>query len=272
MIGVFDSGIGGLTVARRLMEVLPGYQIVYFGDTARVPYGGKSAETVTRYALQDARFLLREGARLIVVACNTASAVALDALREQLDVPVVGVIEPAVRAAVKASASGRIGVIGTRGTVASGIYERMVTAMRTDAVVVAEPAPLLVHLVEEDWLDRPETPAIVRAYLAPLLERRVDTIILACTHYPILRDMIARLVGEAVTLIDPAQETAAEVKSLIAADQALRESLQRSAEHLFFGLAEHLFFVSDLTPHFVAVSERFLGRSITGHLRKIDLA
>lgn len=264
MIGVFDSGIGGLTVVRRLFEVLPDYRLVYFGDTARVPYGGKSAETVTRYALQDARFLLREGARLIVVACNTASAVALDALREQLEVPVIGVIEPAVRAAVKASVSGRIGVIGTRGTVASGIYERMVTAMRADAVVVAEPAPLLVHLVEEGWLDQPETPSITRSYLAPLLERRVDTIILACTHYPILRDMIARLVGEAVTLIDPAQETAAEVKSLIAADQALRQSLQRSSDHIFY--------VSDLTPHFAEVSARFLGCSITGHLRKIDLA
>ncbi len=264
MIGVFDSGIGGLTVARRLFEVLPEYRLIYFGDTARVPYGGKSAKTVPRYALEDARFLLREGAKLIVVACNTASAVALDALREGLEAPVVGVIEPAVRAAVKVSASGRIGVIGTRATIASGIYERMVTALRPDAVVTAEPAPLLVPLVEEGWLDQPETPSITRAYLTPLLQRRVDTIILACTHYPILRDMIARIAGADIALVDPAQETAAEVQALVADDAALRESLERSSDHLFY--------VSDLTPHFAEVSARFLGHSIAGRLRKIDLA
>jgi glutamate racemase len=264
MIGVFDSGIGGLTVVRRLFEVLPDYRVTYFGDTARLPYGGKSAETVTRYALEDARFLLREGARLIVVACNSASAVALDALREQLEVPVLGVIDPAVRAAVAATRSGRIGVIGTRATVGSGIYERLVTQLRHDAVVIAEPAPLLVHLVEEGWLDQPETPSIIRTYLAPLLERRVDTIILACTHYPILHDMIARMVGKDITLVDPALETAADVQALLARDEALRASLERSANHLFY--------VSDLTPHFAEVSARFLGCSITGHLRKIDLA
>jgi len=263
MIGVFDSGIGGLTVVRRLLELLPDYRIVYFGDTARVPYGGKSPETVTRYAFEDADFLLGRGAKLIVVACNTASAIALDALRARLSVPVIGVIEPAVQAAVRASASGRIGVIGTRATIASGIYERMVTALRPDAFVVAEPAPLLVPLVEEDWLDQPETPSIIRAYLAPLLQRRVDTIILACTHYPVLRDMVARLVGEGVTLVDPARETAQQTHARVVKDQALRESLDRSQDHLFF--------VSDITPHFAAVSERFLARSIEGHLRKVDL-
>lgn len=263
MIGIFDSGIGGLTVARRIFEVLPEYRMVYFGDTARVPYGGKSAETVTRYALEDADFLLAQGAKLIVVACNTASAVALGALRQRLEVPVIGVIEPAVRAAAAASASGRIGVIGTRATIGSAVYERVVTEMRPDALVVAEPAPLLVHLVEEDWLDRPETASITRTYLEPLLARRVDTIILACTHYPVMRDLIAGVAGEGITLIDPAQETAAETKALIARDQDLRESLERSHRHLFF--------VSDLTPHFIAVSERFLGRSIEGHIRKIDL-
>lgn len=263
MIGVFDSGIGGLTVVRRLFEILPEYRVVYFGDTARVPYGGKSAETVTRYAFEDADFLLDRGAKLIVVACNTASAVALEALRRRLQVPVVGVIEPAVRAAAAASRNGRIGVIGTRATIASGIYERVVAEHRPDAVVIAEPAPLLVPLVEEDWLDQPETPSIIRTYLAPLLERRADTIILACTHYPVLRDMIARLVGGGVTLVDPAQETAAETHALIAGDRALRESLERSQDHLFF--------VSDITPHFAAVSARFLGHSIEGHLHKVDL-
>jgi glutamate racemase len=263
VIGVFDSGIGGLTVARRLFEVLPEYRVIYFGDTARVPYGGKSAETVTRYALEDARFLLREGAKLVVVACNTASAVALDALREEMRAPVVGVIEPAVRAAVAVTQSGRIGVIGTRATIASGIYERMVTSLRSDAVVIAEPAPLLVPLVEEGWLDQPETPSITRTYLAPLLERRVDTIILACTHYPILRDMIARIAGAGIALVDPAQETAAVVQALVSGDAALRASLERSSDHLFY--------VSDLTPHFAEVSARFLGHSIAGRLRKVVL-
>jgi len=263
VIGVFDSGLGGLTVVRRLFEVLPDYRVVYFGDTARVPYGGKSAETVTRYAYEDADFLVRQGAQLIVVACNTASAVALDALRERLEAPVIGVIEPAVRAAVAATQNGRIGVIGTRATIASGIYERMVGEMRPDARVIAEPAPLLVPLVEEDWLEHPETPSITRTYLAPLLERRVDTIILACTHYPILRDMIARLVGKDISLIDPAQETAAETHALIVRDQALRESLERSSDHRFY--------VSDITPQFAPVSERFLARSIEGKLQKVDL-
>jgi len=263
MIGVFDSGIGGLTVVRRLLEVLPEYRVTYFGDTARVPYGNKSVETVTRYAFEDSEFLLRQGAKLIVVACNTASAVALDALRERLQVPVIGVIEPAVRAAVAASASGRIGVIGTRATIASGIYERTIAAMRPEATVVAEPAPLLVPLVEEGWLDQPETPAILRAYLAPLLARRVDTIILGCTHYPVLRDTIARLVGDEVALVDSAQETAVETRALIMRDQSLRESLERSPDHLFF--------VSDITPHFAEVAERFLARRIEGRLRKITL-
>lgn len=263
MIGVFDSGIGGLTVVRRIFEALPEYRVVYFGDTARVPYGGKSAETVTRYALEDADFLLRQGAQLIVAACNTASALALDTLRARLKVPVVGVIEPAVRAAAAASQNGRIGVIGTRATIGSAIYERMMGDLRPDAFVIAEPAPLLVPLVEEGWLEQPETASITRAYLEPLLVRRVDTIILACTHYPLLRDLIARLAGENVTLIDPAQETAAEVAALLERDEALRQSLERSQNHLFF--------VSDMTPHFTEIGERFLGRSIEGRLRKVDL-
>jgi glutamate racemase len=181
-----------------------------------------------------------------------------------LPVPVIGVIEPAVQAAVAASENGRIGVIGTRATIASGIYERMVTALRPDAFVIAEPAPLLVPLVEEDWLDQPETPSIIRTYLAPLLERRVDTIILACTHYPVLRDMIARLAGEGVTLIDPALETAEQSHAQVVQDQALRESLERSPDHLFY--------VSDITPHFAAVSERFLARRIEGRLRQVRLS
>ena len=262
MIGVFDSGIGGLTVERRIFQLLPDHRVAYFGDTARLPYGTKSAETVTAYALQDAQFLLDRGARLIVVACNSASAVALPALAARIEVPILGVIEPAVQAAARVSRRGKIGVIGTRATVSSGIYERLMAEVRPDAHVRAHPAPLLVSLVEEDWIAQPETAAIVRRYLDPLREEGVDTLILACTHYPLLAEVIAQAAGPEVTLVDPSIETVSALKALVDADPALAASLERGDGGEFY--------VSDITPHFRQMSCRFLGRDV-GELRRVSV-
>jgi glutamate racemase len=262
VIGVFDSGIGGLTVVRRIFELLPDRRVVYFGDTARLPYGTKSPETVTAYAIQDAQFLLERGARLIVVACNSASAVALDALAARFDVPILGVIEPAVEAAARVSKAGEIGVIGTRATVTSGIYQRLMARLRPEAHVRAHATPLLVSLVEEDWMAQPETASIVRRYLEPLCGDGIDTLILACTHYPLLAGVIAAAAGPAVTLVDPSLETVLALKALLDRDPALAASLERGGGGQFY--------VSDITPHFRTISSQFLGRDV-GELRKVSL-
>ncbi len=248
-IGIFDSGVGGLTVQSAIMDALPGLDTVYLGDTARVPYGTKSAETVTQYSLRNARFLMRQEIELLVVACNTASAVALPALRRELDVPVLGVVEPGARAAARASRSGRIGIIGTQGTVASGAYQAAIAAARSGASVVAVPCPLLVPLAEEGWTDPDDEVVrlVVHRYLAPLGEAGVDTLVLGCTHYPLLEAAIAReLPG--VVLVDSAEAIAAEV----------RERMQPPTGHS----AAHRFFVTDASQKFLAVASRFLGRPV----------
>ena len=186
MIGVFDSGIGGLTVVRSLMEELPGYNMIYFGDTARTPYGSKSPETVVRYALENTDFLLKQGAKLIVMACNTASSVAAGRVAENYDIPIFEVVTPATEKAVKISRTLIIGVIGTRATVKSGIYEQKIVALKPDAKVYSAACPLLVPLVEEGWIKKPETVMIIKKYLHPLKVRQIDTLILGCTHYPLL--------------------------------------------------------------------------------------
>ncbi len=248
-IGIFDSGVGGLTVQRALLEALPGADTIYLGDTARVPYGTKSAATVTAYSLRNARVLQERGIDLLVVACNTASAVALPALRAALPVPVLGVVEPGARAAARASRSGRIGVIGTAGTIGSGAYQAAILALRADAVVVASACPLLVPLAEEGWTDPGDevVRAVVRRYLWPLAAERIDTLVLGCTHYPLLRDAIAEALP-GVTLVDSAETVAAEVKALLPAPAG------RSATHQFL--------VTDTPEKFLAVAGRFLGRPV----------
>ena len=249
VVGIFDSGVGGLTVQRAILERLPGLDTVYLGDTARVPYGSKSPEVVTQYSLRNARFLVAREIDLLVVACNTASAVALPALRDALAIPVLGVVEPGARAAARASRSGRIGVIGTPSTVASGAYQRALRAAREDAEVVARACPLFVPLAEEGWTD-PEDEvvrAVARRYLAPLAEACIDTLVLGCTHYPLLEGAVANeLPG--VALVDSADAIAAEVAARVATDSR-RE-------------AEHRFFVTDVPARFLSVAERFLGRGI----------
>jgi glutamate racemase len=214
-IGVFDSGIGGLTVVSALRQLLPNESIFYLGDTARVPYGGKSAATVQRYSREIADILLKEKAKTIVVACNTASALALPNLEETLPVTVTGVIVPGARAALAQTRSGHIGVIGTRATINSGAYERALRALNPDVRITARACPLLVPLIEEGWLESPVTEQIIRQYLTPLLSDGVDTIVLGCTHYPLLRNAIARVAGDQIALVDSAQNCATAVKELL---------------------------------------------------------
>src|SRR5712691_9740689 len=214
-IGVFDSGIGGLTVVRALRELLPNESIFYLGDTARVPYGGKSAATVERYSLEITAMLLEENCKMIVVACNTASALALTRLTEMTPVPVIGVIRPGAEAALAATCNGHIGVIGTRATIKSGAYERALRSLNAEVRVSACACPLFVPLIEEGWLESEITDRVVRQYLTPLVEEGVDTLVLGCTHYPLLRAAIGRFLGQSVALVDSAQNCATAVMQLL---------------------------------------------------------
>lgn len=214
-IGVFDSGVGGLTVAREIMRQLPKERIIYFGDTARVPYGSKSKETIIRYSRQIAHFLESRGVKAIVAACNTASAYALEEIRPELKIPAIGVVKPGAKVAAETTANGRIGVIGTEGTIASQIYTEMIHRHNPDASVMGKACPLFVPLVEEGWLKDPVTIEVARRYLASFQESGIDTLILGCTHYPLLRSMVQEIMGEGVNLVNPAYETAQELKRLL---------------------------------------------------------
>ncbi len=253
MIGVFDSGLGGLTVVKELHRQMPGYRIAYFGDTARTPYGGKSKELISQYALEDARFLVSRGAQIIVVACNTASAVAMGTLRAELPVPVWEVISPAVAAAVKVT-KGRIGLIGTRATVGSGTYQHHLEIEAPEAEVFAEPCPLFVPFVEEGWHRSKAVREVARTYLNQLKLRRIDTLILGCTHYPFLRPVIAAAVGKGVRLIDPARETVAALKRHLAVNPELAKSLDR--------VGSDSYTVSDRTDQFARIASDWLGRPV----------
>ncbi len=214
-IGVFDSGIGGLTVAAALRQLLPTEDIFYIGDTARVPYGGKSAATIERYSMEISGLLLAEEAKLIVVACNTASALAVPRLQETLRVPVLGVILPGARAAVNATRSRRVGVIGTRATIYSRAYERAIQDLDPEIQVLSQECPLLVPLIEEGWLDDPVSDQVIGRYLDQLVKDQIDTLVLGCTHYPLLRQSIKRFVGPQITLVDSADNCALAVKDLL---------------------------------------------------------
>lgn len=259
-IGVFDSGLGGLTVARALQRCLPGESLVYVGDTARVPYGPKSPETVRRYALQIGSWLVEQGVKCVVVACNTATAHALSALRDTLPVPVIGVIEPGARAAVRVASDGPVGVIGTSGTIASGAYQRAISALAPGLTVFGVACPLFVPLVEEGWINHPATRIIVREYLTELRARAANPVVLGCTHYPLLRNAIAEALGDEVRLIDSAEETAAEVAAVLA-----RSGLLRPESMVGHEAPSHRFIASDAPTHFLALGGQFLGTSL-GHV------
>ncbi len=262
MIGIFDSGVGGMTVARAIEQLCPGYPLVYFGDIARTPYGSKSRETIQRYAINNTDFLLKHGAKLIVIACNSAASAALDELTGRFSVPVLDVITPAVDRAVQQSVSGRIGVIGTRATIQSGIYEQAIHQQRPTCKVLSQPCPLLVPLVEEGWLGKRETKMILRRYLHPLRCSQIDTLVLGCTHYPLLAPLIARRVGRRVTLIDSSIEVARTVATFLDSHAELARELHASTK-------KNRFFVSDLTDTASLLAAKIFGRAIT--LEKVNV-
>ncbi len=255
MIGIFDSGIGGLTVVRALMQEMPEYDIVYFGDTARTPYGSKSRQTVIQYALEDSEFLIKQGAKLIVIACNTASSAATEILMEKFPVPIFEVITPAVELAVQSSRKFRIGVIGTRATISSGIYEKKIARIAPQAKIHSLPCPLLVPLVEEGWLNKPETRMIVKKYLHPLKEKQIDTLILGCTHYPVLKDMIQHKIGKKVVLIDSAFSVAGKIRHFLSTHPTINATMVKEASARFF--------VSDVTPQFENIAQTILKKKIS---------
>jgi glutamate racemase len=252
-IGVFDSGLGGLTVAHAIMRQLPGESLVYVGDTARVPYGPKSPETVRRYSTEIGFYLLEQGVKAIVVACNTATAHALPALRDELPVPVIGVVNPGARAAVNATRNGRIGVIATQGTIRSGAYVRAIEAESPTAQVTALACPLFVPLVEAGWTDHDATRLIAREYLAPFMHEEVDTLVLGCTHYPLIKSLIQDVVGPGVRLIDSAEETAADTRRMLVEFDL---SADAGAE------ATYRFVASDDPDQFLTLGQRFFGDRI----------
>lgn len=259
-IAIFDSGVGGLTVFNEVAAALPGESLIYLGDSARVPYGTKSAETVSRYALEAASFLMGRGIKALVVACNTATAAALPLLRERLPIPVIGVIEPGARAAV-AMTRGRIGVIATEGTVRSGAYGRAIRALQSDLEVIEQACPLFVPLAEEGWANTRVAQEVAEIYLRPLLDGGIDTLVLGCTHYPLLKTTIRKVAGDAVALVDSAETTADAL-----ADVLDREGLLERDE----GSAHHQFLVTDAAERFRKVAEDFLDRRIE-HLEMVDI-
>jgi glutamate racemase len=262
-IGIFDSGVGGLTVYRALHAALPDEHFVYLGDTARIPYGTKSLATVERYAVENSRFLDAHGIKLLIVACNTASALALPAIRRAVGVGVIGVIEPGAKAAVAASDSLRIGVIATEATVQSGAYSNAIARLAPSAEVIERPCPLFVSLAEEGWADSDEARSIAAKYLEEIKSADVDTLVLGCTHYPILRDVIQQTMGNSVRLIDSGEAAAHDVAAVLDDEQLTRTSLDaRTRERELCDDLDH-FYVTDAAARFARVAERFLGSAPT---------
>ncbi len=258
-IGVFDSGIGGLTVLKEILHVLPDENTIYLGDTARVPYGIRSPETVVRYSFENTKFLSSKDIKVLVVACNTASSVSLDAIKSRVSIPVIGVIEPGAKAAVRATKSGKIGVIGTEATIKSSAYTRRIKAIDQRVEVFGLACPLFVPLVEEGWTDGQITRLIAETYLAGFRNCGIDTIVLGCTHYPLLKKIIAEVVGSEVCLIDSAIEISQEIK-IILEDLGMKRERQSPPFREYY--------VTDSPERFLRVGETFLGQQIE-HIEKI---
>ena len=263
-IGVFDSGVGGLTVAREIMRNLPDERIVYFGDTARVPYGSKSQETVIRYSKQIVRFLQTQHVKAIVIACNTASALALDAIEGELDIPILGVLRPGAKVAAETTKNKRVGVIATESTIRSGMYGRYIKAHDPDITVYGKACPLFVPLVEEGWLKDSVTEEVARRYLKELLEKDIDSLILGCTHYPLIRSLMRKIVGDKVQLVNPAYETALELGRLLT-----REGLANDGSTDCAG-EKYQFFVSDAAEKFAEFANSILPYDVK-KTRKINI-
>ena len=260
-IGVFDSGVGGLTVVREMMVQLPGEKIVYFGDSARSPYGNKSPENLVRFAIENGRFLVRRNIKMLVVACNSSSAYSLPALRKELKIPVLGVVEPGARAAAGRRLNQKIGVIGTHATINSHTYQNAILNLAPDSQVFTQACPLFVPLVEEGWLEHPVTEQIAAEYLTPLKKAGVASIVLGCTHYPLIKSIIQKVVGPELVLVDSAMEKAREVKDILTTLNLLSSRRRVPA-------TQHQFFVSDMPEKFSETARQFLGRRLA-NARKI---
>lgn len=256
-IGVFDSGIGGLTVVKELRRILKNENILYLGDTARLPYGTKSEKVIMRYAMEDTEFLLSRDVKLIIVACHTASSVALPKLQEIFQVPIVGVVRPGAKTAAKLTKNKKIGVIGTPLTIKAGAYERELKRLIPDAEIIAKPTPMFVPIVEEGWIDHPVTDMVISEYLTPLKEEGIDTLLLGCTHYPLLEEKIGNFMGKGISLVNPSFETALEVKNLLE-----RLNLRRKE-----GEGSIKIYLTDLSPNFSTIGSAFLGEPLNNVMK-----
>lgn len=257
MIGIFDSGVGGMTVAHAIEQAFPGQQLVYFGDLARTPYGSKSPATIQKYSRQNIEFLIEKGATLIIIACNSAASVAADDMKKYFDLPIFDVIGPAVEKAKEISLgikNAKVGVVGTRATVKSGVYARKIQEVSPGTKVASQECPLLVPLVEEGWLNKRETKMIVRRYLYPLKRQQVHALVLGCTHYPLLKHLIQSRIGKKVTIIDSSEEVAASLKKYMREHPAMAESLNAPGESKFY--------VSDVTDAAISTARKIFGRNI----------
>jgi glutamate racemase len=260
-IGIFDSGVGGLTVLREIVRTVPQEDTIYFGDTARVPYGTKSPETVVRYAHEITSFLVKRDIKLLVVACNTVSAVALSSLKRQFPIPVIGTIEPGAKRAVEVTRNNRVGVIGTAGTIKSGAYTRAIKRLSPETEVLTKACPLFVPLAEEGWTDNEVTRLTAQMYLQELKDAGIDTLVLGCTHYPLLKSIIADVMGPDVVLVDSAEEIARTVSEILNKKKMLRPAAEKGLHH---------YFVSDIPAGFIRVGNRFLGGRL-GDVYQVNL-
>lgn len=254
MVGVFDSGVGGMTVARAIEQLLPNNRLIYFGDVARTPYGPKSPETIIEYSRQNTEFLLSKGAKIIIVACNSAASVASDILKDEFSVPIFEVITPAVEKVVATTKTGRIGIIGTRATIKSGVYEEKLKAIDSQFQIFSQACPLLVPLVEEGWLNKRETKMIIKRYLHSLKLKNVDTFVLGCTHYPLLKGLIQPRIGKRVKVIDSSEEIAADLKKFLDSNPEITATLSNGGDSLYY--------VSDITDAARTTAKRIFGRDI----------
>jgi len=252
-IGVFDSGIGGLTVVKELIRSLPGEDIVYLGDTARVPYGTKSGRTVIAYSHSNTEFLISKGIKLLVVACNTASSVSLPSLKSEFDIPVIGVIEPGATKAVSVTKTGKIGIIGTPSTINSGAYKSAIENLNPEIEVFSKACPLFVPLADEGWTDGEIIERIAEEYLNPIKETGIDVLVLGCTHYPLLKATIQKIMGNQITLVDSAEETASQIKDILDKEDILNEKTS---------LSKREFYLTDVSDTFLSVAGKFLGEKI----------
>jgi len=256
-IGVFDSGVGGVTVLQKIMEALPHEHLIYLGDTGRFPYGNKSADAVRRYSLENTEFLADKGIKMLVVACNSAAAVSLDSLRERFDIPIVGVIEPGAERAVKQTRNRKVGVIGTEATIASGAYTRALKRLDSRLEIYTRACPLFVPLAEEGWVDNAVARATAALYLTSLKRSGIDTLVLGCTHYPLLEHVIGEVIGPDVALVDSARTTASRVRETLVRYGLMRRSGEGSVS----------FFVTDVPERFIKVAGRFMGQKVDSAVR-----